>query len=160
MREGLTLCPHVAALAPGPAPFGVAPDEILDYSDGPVVAVTRCATCGACGWLELIDWEPSRTRTRVYALAAIRDADVTLYFRNRARGSCDAARSQAELVALAASAGPFERIVALEPSLEVVAVEAAGRGFAPPTGASSDRLGDLRSGDWLARLGLAKGALR
>jgi hypothetical protein len=154
VREGLSLCAHLAALAPGPAPFALPPDEILDYDDAPVVAVVRCTACGGCGWLALIEWDPSRGAPRVYALAAIRAADVALYFRNRARGSCDAARSAAELAALEASAGPFERIVALEhrPEPVVVAVAAAEPGFAPP--------GPRQHGPWFARFGLARGAAR
>jgi hypothetical protein len=157
MREGLSLCPHLAALAPGPAPFTLAPDEILAYQDGPLAAVVRCRACGACGWLELIDWAPGNA-ARVYALAPIRAEDVALYFRDRARGSCDVGRLEAELAALVASAGRFERVVALRTApLEVVAVEAAAAGSGAPSGAALD-LARLESGPWLRRFGLAKGA--
>jgi hypothetical protein len=159
MRAGLALCPHLAGIAPGPAPpFTLAPGEILDWSDGPVEAVVRCRVCGACGWLELLDWDPRRP-LRVFALAAVRETDVALYLRDRARGSCDVARERAELEALAASCGPFERIVALElPELRVVAAADAGPAFAPPAGAWSERIPAREDARWFTRLGLAKGA--
>jgi hypothetical protein len=160
MNPGLALCTHLRALAPGPAPFTLAPEEILDWYDGPVEAVARCTTCGACGWLELLDWDPRR-RLRVYALAAIRAADVALYLRDRARGSCDVARGRAELEALAASAGPCERLVALElPELRVAAVAGAEAGIALPVGAWTERIPAPADGRWFARLGLAKDAPR
>jgi hypothetical protein len=157
VREGLALCAHLAALAPGPAPFSSPSGEILDWYDGPIVAVVRCRACGACGWLELVDWDPRRP-VRVFALAALRVADVALYFRARAHGSCDVARSRAELEALAASAGPFERVVALEqwPELRIVAVSEPAAGLAAPGGASIERLPALEDGRWFARLGLAR----
>jgi hypothetical protein len=159
MREELALCAHFASLVPGPAPFTIAPEEILEYYDGPVVAVARCSLCGSCGWLELLDWEPPRLR--VFALAAIRAADVALYLRDRARGSCDVARARAELEALAASAGRFERLVALAvPELRVVA--AAGLETPPhvPAGAWPERMPAPGDDRWFARLGLARGAVR
>jgi len=160
MNAELALCAHLSALAAGAAPFRLAPEEILDWHDGPVEAVARCNACGACGWLELLDWDPRR-RLRIYALAAIRDADVALYLRDRARGSCDVARARAELEALAASAGPCERLVALElPELRVVAVAGAGPGFALPAGAWSERIPAPADAHWFARLGLAKDAPR
>lgn len=160
MNPELALCTHLRALAPGPAPFTLAPEEILDWYDGPVEAVARCNACGACGWLELLDWDP-RPRLRIYALAAIREADVALFLRDRARGSCDVARARAELEALAASAGPSERLVALAlPELRVVAVAGAEPGLAPPAGAWAERIPAPADGRWFARLGLAKGAPR
>ena len=81
-------------------------------------------SCDGCGWLRQVEREP-RGRLRVYALAAVRGEDVALYFRNRARGSCDAARARAELEALAACTGPCERLVTLHPdTLEIAAVAA------------------------------------
>jgi hypothetical protein len=158
MRDDLALCAHLAALGSGAAPFTLAPDEIFDWYDGPVEAVARCKTCGACGWLELLDWDPRR-RLRIFALAAIRDADVRLYLRDRARGSCDVARARSELEALAASAGAFERIVALElPGLRVLAAAAVAPGLALPCGPWAERIPAPADGRWFAPLGLAKGA--
>jgi len=107
MRAELALCPHLAAVAPGAAPFTLAPAEILEWDGAPVVAVARCAVCGACAWLERIEG-PS------FSLAALRAEDAALYFRNVSRGSCDVARARAEREALAASAGPRERRVVLD----------------------------------------------
>jgi hypothetical protein len=158
MRDGLSLCAHLAALAPGPAPFTIAPEEILDWYDGPMQAVARCRTCGACGWLEYLDWDlDGEQRLRIFALAAIGEADVALYLRDRARGSCDAGRAPAELEALAASAGPFERLVAVDlagPS--VVAASNLEPGFTVPAGWSLDRIPKRDDNRWFARLGLEK----
>jgi hypothetical protein len=124
MRSDLALCAHLAAAVPGAAPFTLAPDEIVAWWDGPVEAVVRCRSCGACGWLQLVDRDPQQ-ELRMFALAALRTDDVALYFRDRARGSCDVGRARAELEALAASAGPFERLVTLnEEASELVAVTA------------------------------------
>jgi hypothetical protein len=158
VNPALSLCAHLAALAPGAAPLRLAPDEILDWYDGPVEAVLRCPRCGACGWLELLDWEPRR-RLRVFVLAALREVAVALYLRNRARGSCDVARARAELAALAASAGPCERLLALElPELRIVAAAGVGPGLVLPAGAWAERIPAPEDGRWFARLGLAKGA--
>ncbi len=158
MRDDLTLCPHLAALAPGPAPFTLAPAEILDWYDGPLEAVVRCRSCGACGWLEFLDWDHfGELRLRIYALAAISEADVALYLRDRARGSCDAGRARAELEALVASAGPFERLVAVDnDDLSIVAASNLEPGFAVPDGWPLDRMPDPGDGRWFARLGLEK----
>ena len=124
MRPDRALCPHLAGALPSPAPFALAPDEIVEWRDGPVEAVVRCRACGACGWLRLVERDAQRG-LRSFALAALRIDDVALYFRNRARGSCDAARERAELDALVASAGPFERLVTLNAGMsELVAVAA------------------------------------
>jgi hypothetical protein len=160
MRAGLSLCPHLAALAPGAAPPRIAPDEVFDWYDGPVEAVVRCPVCGACGWLELLDWDPAQ-RVRIFALAAIRGDDVALYLRDRARGSCDVARARAELEALAASAGPFERLIALAlPELRVVAAVPLAAAPAVPAAPWAERIPPADDDRWFARLGLAKGAPR
>jgi hypothetical protein len=158
MRPELSLCAHLAALAKGPAPFTITPGEIFDYYDGVVASVVRCAACGACGWLWMLDWDIEQD-VRVYALAAIRAEDVALYLRDVARGSCDAARFRAELDALIASAGPFERLVALDSdSRHVVAAEPLAASSAVPGGELWERLPEREDDRWFVRLGLAKGA--
>jgi hypothetical protein len=160
MRDDLRLCPHLASIGPGPPPFTLSAEEVLDWYDGPVEAVLRCTRCDACGWLELIDWDPRRT-LRVFALAALRAADVALYLRNTARGSCDIARARAEREALEASAGPFERLLALElPGLRVRAAAELEPGFVPPPGAWAERLPAAGDPRWFARLDLDKSPLR
>jgi hypothetical protein len=156
MRPAPSLCPHLDALAPGAAPFTLAPEEIFDFWHGPVEAVARCASCGACAWLELLDEEPVG-RTRIFALAPILDADVALYLRDRARGSCDVARGRAELEALAAASGPVAWLVALAPEeRRVVAAERVGPELALPRGAWPARMPAPEDARWFARLGLAK----
>jgi hypothetical protein len=158
MRSDLVLCPHLAAPVPGPAPFTLAPDEIVEWWDGPVEAVVRCRSCGACGWLQLLDRDPQR-ELRIFALAALRIDDVALYFHNRARGSCDVARARAELEALAASAGPSERLVALDlETSELVAVAAYPPGLAVAGDPWTERIPQPGDSRWFARLGLEKGA--
>lgn len=124
MRTDLALCRHLAGAAAGMAPFTLAPEEILEFDGGPVEAVVRCRLCAGCGWLHRVERDP-RQRLSVYALAALRPEDAALYFRNVARGSCDAGRARAEREALAACTGPFERLVTLRAdTLALVAVAA------------------------------------
>jgi hypothetical protein len=111
VNPAVSLCAHLADAAL--ASLAIAPDDALAWQDGPITAVARCPICGAAGWLDLLDWREDG-RTRVYALAAIDPAAVALYQRNVARGSCDLARKERELEALAASAGPPERLVATD----------------------------------------------
>jgi hypothetical protein len=135
MRSDRSLCPHLAAALPGRAPFTLAPDEIVEWQDGPVEAVVRCRSCGACGWLQLVDRDPHQA-LRIFALAALRSDDAALYFRNRARGSCDVGRARAEFEALAGSTGPFELLVALNlDTTELVGVAAYPPELAEPEGA-------------------------
>ena len=58
MDPGVTLCPHLGSLAAGDAAFTLAAGEILEWYDGPVAAIVRCAGCGAPGWIELLDRSP------------------------------------------------------------------------------------------------------
>lgn len=113
MRSDRALCTHLASALPGTAPFALEPGEILAWSDGPLEAVVRCRVCGACAWLERVERDEQSTPRR-FVLAGLCAEDVALYFRNRARGSCDVGRASAELEALAASRGAFERLIALD----------------------------------------------
>ena len=158
MRSDLALCAHLAAAAPGPVPFALVPDEIVEWWNGPVEAVVRCRSCGACGWLELVDRDPQQ-ELRIFALAALRNDAVALYFHARARGSCDVARARAELEALAASAGPFERLVALnEDASELVAVAIHPPDLVVGGAPWTERLPEAEDSRWFTRLGLEKGA--
>jgi hypothetical protein len=156
MRSDLALCAHLAASPPGRAPFTLAPGEIVEWWDGPVEAVVRCRTCGACGWLQLMDRDPQQ-RLSVFALAALRCEDAALYFRNRTRGSCDVARARAELEALVASAGRFERLVAADPeTAELAAVAAYPEGLVSAREPWPQRLPPAEDARWFAPLGFAK----
>jgi hypothetical protein len=77
--------------------------------------------------------------------------------RDRARGSCDAGRAPAEFEALAASAGPFERMIAVDlAGRSIVAASNLEPGFTVPAGWSLDRIPRRDDNRWFARLGLAK----
>jgi hypothetical protein len=157
MRDGLALCAHLAALAPGPAPFEIDASAVPDWHGAPVEAIARCTRCDGCAWLELLDVDPP-AGVRIFALAPLAAADAALFLRDRARGSCDVSRERAELEALAASAGRFERLVALAwPERRVVAVAGPGPGFAMPPGPWEARVPAPADARWFARLGLAKG---
>lgn len=150
MDPAVSLCAHLASDAL--ASLAVAPDDAIEWQDGPIAAVVRCATCGAAGWLELLDWTDGG-RVRVHALAGIDPRAVALYQRNVARGSCDLARRQRELEALVASAGPPERLVACDAASGAVAKSVAWPADATlPSDTWQQRVG---RGDrtWLERLG-------
>src|SRR5512134_2456904 len=89
----------------------IAPAEIVEWYDGPVEAIVHCRVCRAPAWVELLDWSNDRA-VRVFALAGLRERDAELYLRSATKGSCDPKRGRAELEALAAAAGPFERLFA------------------------------------------------
>lgn len=156
MRGDVALCEHLRGAS---APLRIEPDEILLFEEGPVEAIVRCERCGAAGWIELIDCSRDRA-VRVFALAALREQDAAVYLHNVSRGSCDLARRGAEAEALAASAGPFERLVAWN------VAEARSLGTAPlparpalPAGAWRERLGATAAETaWFAQLGLEKEA--
>lgn len=154
MRADVALCAHLDGARPA---LRIEPDEVLLFDDGPVEGIVRCAQCGAPGWIELIDCSPDRA-LRVFALAGLREADVALYLRNAQKGSCDLARRGAEAEALAASAGPFERLVAWrvhEP--HPLALASLPASVALPSGAWRERLGATATdATWFRHLGLEK----
>jgi len=151
VNPAISLCAHLAGDDVTTLP--VAPDDALEWHDGPVVAVVRCGVCGSAGLLDLLDWTDGG-RTRVYALAGIDAAAVALYLRNVARGSCDLARRQREVEALVASAGPPERIVARDAVGDVVKSVAWPADVAPPGDTWQERV--RRAGpEWRRRVGLA-----
>jgi len=156
VNPDVALCRHLASLEAGGAGFALAPDEILDWDDGPVEAIVRCALCGAPAWLEAIDGSRDRS-VRVFALAGLRAADVAVYQRSAGKGSCDPKRQPAERAALAAAAGPFERLVAFQLREERVLAAAP---LAPPerlpSGGWPARLPAAGDARWFERLGLDK----
>jgi len=154
--SGVSLCAHLAALEPGAAALTLAPDEIVGWTDGPVEAIARCAACGAPAWLELLDWSRDRA-VRVFALAGLRARDAALYLANVKKGSCDPKRERAEQEALAAAAGPFERLVAWHVrEARLLAAAPLPPGLAVPAGAWGERLAAPDDASWFARLGLDK----
>jgi hypothetical protein len=123
VKGDVSLCEHLAAIAPGEPPFTMAPAEILDWQDGPVLALVRCRSCAGLGWLQLHERDRGR-RVRAFALAGIAAPDVAVFLRNRRSASCDVTRARAELEALAACAGPFERLVTWDSAAERVVAAA------------------------------------
>jgi len=150
VNPAIALCPHLAA--DSLAALAVAPDDALEWHDGPIVAVVRCPVCGGAGLIDLLDWTEGG-RTRVYALGGIDPAAVALYHRNVARGSCDLARRQREVEALVASAGPPERLVAREAEGAIVRSVAWPPGVAPPGDTWQERI-QRGSAAWRERVGL------
>ena len=106
MNPALALCEHLSS--PNLRSLRVDPADILDWNDGPVLAIARCAECGALGLMERID--PSH-----FALSAMEPASFAALQRATGKGSCDLTRAQKERDAFLASAGPVERTVTLDP---------------------------------------------
>lgn len=158
MDPGVSLCPHLGSLEAGAAAFTIAPDEIVEWYDGPAEAIVRCRACGAPAWAELLDWSRDRA-VRVFALAGLRERDAALYLRNASKGSCDPKRRCAELEALAAAAGPFERLFAWHAHDErVLAATPLPRLRTLPSGAWAERIPARDDAGWFACLGLDKAA--
>ena len=158
MNPEVSLCAHLSASETGAPPFTISPEETVGWHDGPVEAIVRCGVCGAPGWIELLDWSRDRV-VRVFALAGLRERDAALYLRNAARGSCDPNRGRAELEALHAAAGPFERLVAWSARAErVLAAAPFPRRRTVPPGGWLERLAAHDDATWFACLGLDKAA--
>lgn len=154
MNPAVRLCGHLASDAVAALP--VAPDDVLEWQDGPIAAVVRCAACDGAGLLELLDWSGDG-RLRVYALSGLDPAAFALYRRNLARGSCDLARRQREHEALVASAGRCERLVARDAASGAVVRSAPWPADAPPPeGSWQERVGAGAAAGWFARLGIAR----
>ena len=158
MNPEVSLCAHLASREPGEAVFTLVPDEIVGWHDGPVEAIVRCRACDALGWIELLDWSHDRV-VRVFALAGLRASDASVYLRNVKKGSCDVKRQRAELEALAACAGPFERLIAWHVREERL-LTTAGLPRRPPipSGDWTERLAARDDATWFTRLGLDKAA--
>ncbi len=158
LKPQVRLCSHLSEPAPGEAPFEIEPDEILEACDGPIVAIVRCRSCPACGWIEMLDWSLDHS-TRVYGIAGIDAADVAIYTRNRRAGSCDVDRARRERDALAACAGRFTIVFAYVPSRRrVLAAAPYPSSQPPPSGEGTDRLPASTDPTWFDLLGVTKDA--
>lgn len=154
MNPDVALCEHLAS--DSLAALAVAPDDVLEWQDGPIVAVVRCPACGRAGLLEMLDWSDDQ-RLRVHALAGLDSAAFALYLRNVERGSCDLARRRREIEALVACAGPSERLVAREAiGGRVLRSSVWPAGIAPPSDSWQERVSRAHDPGWFARLGLAR----
>ena len=110
MNPDVSLCTHLASLELAAVP--IAPADILEWRDAPVIAIVRCPECPRLGLLELVEWDRQRG-VRTYTLAGLDPEPLAVYLRDLARGSCDAARLAKEGESLLAAAGPIERHVSL-----------------------------------------------
>ena len=156
MRASVRLCEHLGA--PDLQTLPIAPGDVLDWCHGPVAAIVRCPCCAAPGLLLMLDWSPSG-RVRIHALAGLEPEPLAIYRRNLARGSCDVARAQREGSALLASAGPMERLLALDSRSHAVLASGPGpMGLGLPDAPWQERLPPARDTRWFARLGLDKTA--
>lgn len=154
MNPEIALCRHLAS--PSITALRIEPDDVLEWDDGPVVGVARCAVCDAAALLELLDWSATR-QVRVFALAGFDAAAIELFRRNRERGSCDLQRQAREFEALLFSAGPVERLIALDvESRSVVASVPRPAALRLPSRPWRERIPAPNDLAWFARLGLDK----
>jgi len=157
MNPALSLCTHLAASPLGR--FEVAPADMVEWLDGPIVAVVRCDHCAAVALAVLLDWSRSR-RVRIFGLAALPADALALYRRNLERGSCDLARSSLEQQALFAATGPVQRLLVLDvASGEVVETREISDGKGLPDAAWDTRIPSTDDEAWFARVGRSKAAL-
>jgi hypothetical protein len=110
MNADVALCAHLASLELAALP--IAPADILEWRDAPVVAIARCRECPQLGLLELVEWD-RRRGVRTYTLAGLDPQPLAIYLRDLARGSCDPSRLAKEGESLIAAAGPIERLISL-----------------------------------------------
>jgi hypothetical protein len=122
MNPELSLCEHLRSLELSALPIASA--DILEWRDGPVIAVVRCQHCAGAGLIEMVDRNASHD-VRLFALAAFELEVLAIFLRNTQRGSCDASRLDREVHALLSSAGPTERLVTLD--VHTNEVRAVGR---------------------------------
>jgi hypothetical protein len=154
MNPDVALCRHLAS--PALAALRIEPDDVIEWDGGPVLAVARCAVCGGAALLELLDWSATR-RVRVFASSGIDPEAIALFVRNRERGSCDLQRQARETEALLFSAGPVERILALDVETRAVLASAARSAAVPvPSVPWRERIPAASDATWFARVGLDK----
>jgi len=157
MNPEISLCSHLLERAL--TRLEPAADDLLEWNDGPVVAVVRCAQCSAVALAVLLDWSRSR-RVRVFGLAALPEATLALYRRNVARGSCDLGRASLEQQALFAATGPAQRLLVLDTaSGEVVDWRPLPGRAGLPDEPWAERVPPVTDDRFFAEAGLSKNAL-
>lgn len=156
MNPELSLCEHLRSLELAALP--VDSDDILEWYDGPVVAIVRCHLCAAAGLITMLDWNASHV-VRVFGLAAFQTEVLQVFVRNTNRGSCDVSRFEREVHALLSSAGPAERLVVLDVRTnEVRAVAPYPHKGGLPTGRWDEHLPREDEDEWFTLAGLSKSA--
>ena len=157
MNPELSLCEHLRSLELRALPIDSA--DVLEWYDGPVVAVVRCHRCSGAGLVAMLGWNASHA-VRVFGLAAFERQVLAIFRRNTDRGSCDASRLGREMDALLSSAGPAERLVAIDVRTnEVRAVAPYPREGGLPTERLEERLPLEESAQWFELAGLTKSAV-
>jgi hypothetical protein len=154
VNPGLSLCEHLRSLGLRSLPIESA--DVLEWFDGPVVAVVRCRDCTGAGLVAMLDWNASHT-VRVFGLAAFELQVLAVFLRNTRNGSCDVSRLGRERYALLSSAGPAERLVAIDVAAnEVRAVAPYPREGGLPTEPLEERLPRGDDEQWFKLAGLSK----
>jgi len=120
VNPDVSLCAHLGSLALESLP--IAPADILEWRDAPVLAIARCDSCERLGLLELVGWDHEKN-VRTYSLAGLDPKPLAVFLRDLARGSCDPARLAKEGESLLASAGPVARRVSLDENGAVLKIE-------------------------------------
>jgi hypothetical protein len=154
VNPNVRLCEHLAA--PELTSLRIEPDDVFDWSEGPVTAIASCSRCTQLGVLELLDWSRSQ-RVRIFALSGLEPEPLASYRRDVTRGSCDPARLAQETAALFAAAGPVERLVAIDLERNAVLASAVpAHDFRFPPAPWPERQPRRDDASWFAQLGLDK----
>ncbi len=154
MNPEVELCEHLRSV--DLAELAIEADDVLDWYDGPITAIARCARCQRLGVLDMLDWSRSH-RIRVFALAGLEPQPLAVYRRNVEKGSCDLGRLDGETAALCSCAGPVERLIALDVQTNtVVAAVPRPTGLGLPDAPWRERLLAEEDSSWFDRLGLGK----
>ena len=157
MNSELSLCEHLRSLELSTLPIDSA--DVLEWYDGPVVAVVRCQSCAAAGLIAMLDWSASHA-VRVFGLAAFEPQVLAVFLRNTQRGSCDASRLGREMYALLSSTGPAERLVAIDVGTNEVRAVAPYPGEGGlPTERWEERLPPEGNDRWFELAGVRKSAV-
>lgn len=154
MNPAIALCEHLASDA---LPrVEMAPADVLDWYDGPVVAVVRCSRCRALALFVMLDWSLGHD-LRIFAAAALEAEALEIFRRDAQRGSCDVTRPDREVHALLSAAGPAERLVAVDVASGAVRASAASpRESGLPGGPWQERLPPEGDDEWFRHVGLPK----
>jgi hypothetical protein len=154
VNPALSLCEHLRSFELRALP--IESSDVLEWFDGPVVAVVRCQRCARAGLVAMLDWNASHG-VRVFGLAAFELEVLAVFLRNTRNGSCDVSRLGRERHALLSSAGPAERLVAIDVAAnEVRAVAPYPREGGLPTEALEERLPPEDDDQWFELAGLSK----
>ena len=149
------LCEHLRTALPGALPF----EERLpiEAHDGPITGIVSCSKCRATALLELLDWGGPANRRRIYRVSGIASHVVEQFEARGGRASCDAGRAGGEIELLLSTAGPIERLFAIEMDEARLLANGPVSGDRPvPLGHWRDALGAAGDGRWFRLLGVPR----